>query len=83
MYRTTMYNRFDIWGSGPRNMEFQSVFTVNLRFLVKHFSKKIIFFKTRKNSYMGPLCITDLKYEGYDKEIWSFGMFLPQTGDFR
>jgi hypothetical protein len=49
----------------------------------KTFQQKIYFFKTRKNSYMGPLCITDLKYEGYDKEIWSFGMFLPQTGDFR
>jgi hypothetical protein len=20
---------------------------------------------------------------GYDQEIWSFGQFLPQTGDFR
>jgi hypothetical protein len=39
--------------------------------------------KTRKNSYMRPLCITDLKYGGHDQEIRSFGEFLPQNVDFR
>jgi hypothetical protein len=40
------------------------------------------FFKTHKNSYMGPCCITDPEYGGQDQEIWSFGQFMPQTGDF-
>jgi hypothetical protein len=35
------------------------------------------FFKTHKNSYTGPLGITDLEYGGRGKEIWSFGQFLP------
>jgi hypothetical protein len=39
--------------------------------------------KTRKNSYMIPLCITNLKYGGHGQEIWSFSLFLSQTGDFR
>jgi hypothetical protein len=38
-------------------------------------------FKTHKNSYMRPLCITDSEYVGYDQEMRSFGQFLPQTGD--
>jgi hypothetical protein len=32
---------------------------------------------------MGPLSITDMKCGAHDKEIQSFGQFLPQTGDFR
>jgi hypothetical protein len=31
---------------------------------------------------MRPLNITDLEYGGHDHEIWSFGQFLSQTGDF-
>jgi hypothetical protein len=46
------------------------------------YEQKFDFFKTRKNSYTGPLCITDLEYRGYDHEIWCFGQFMPKTGDF-
>jgi hypothetical protein len=46
------------------------------------FSENLIFFKTHKNLNMGPLCITYLEYVGHVQEIWSFGKFLPQTGDF-
>jgi hypothetical protein len=46
------------------------------------FERKFEFFKTHKNSYMGPLYITDLEYVGNDQEIRSFSQFLPQTGDF-
>jgi hypothetical protein len=45
-------------------------------------SKNLRNLKTHKNSYMGPLCITDLEYGGQDQEIWSFGQFMPQTGNF-
>jgi hypothetical protein len=38
--------------------------------------------KTHKNSYMRPLCITDLENEGHDQKMWSLGQFLPQTDDF-
>jgi hypothetical protein len=62
-------------------MEFQSVFTINLQFLVKHFSK-ILIFKTCKSSYTRPLYITDPQYEGKDQEIQSFCLFLLQIGDF-
>jgi hypothetical protein len=31
---------------------------------------------------MRPLCITDVEYEGDDQELWNFGQFLLQTGDF-
>jgi hypothetical protein len=46
------------------------------------FERKFDFFKTHKNSYTGPLCITDPQYVGHDREIQSFHQFLPQTGDF-
>ena len=45
--------------------------------------ENVNFFKTHKISYMGPLWITDPQYVVHDKEIWSFGQSLPQTGDFR
>jgi hypothetical protein len=47
------------------------------------FERKFDFFKTRKNSYTGPLCITNPEYGGHDHEILSFGHILPQTSDFR
>jgi hypothetical protein len=31
---------------------------------------------------MGPLRVTDPKYELYDQEIWSFALFFLQTGIF-
>jgi hypothetical protein len=31
---------------------------------------------------MGLLWISDPQYGGQDQEIWSFGLFLPPTGDF-
>jgi hypothetical protein len=46
------------------------------------FEQKFVFFKTRKNSNLGLLCIKDPQYGGDDKEIQSFYQFLPQTGDF-
>jgi hypothetical protein len=46
------------------------------------FERKFEFFQTRKNSYTGPFCITDLRYGSHDKEIQSFSQFLPQNDDF-
>jgi hypothetical protein len=46
------------------------------------FVQKFEFFKTHKNSYMGPLYITYLEYGAYDQQIQSFVQFSPQTGDF-
>jgi hypothetical protein len=46
-------------------------------------SENVKLLKTRKTSYMRPLWITDPQYRGYDKEIWSFGRFLIETGDLR
>jgi hypothetical protein len=46
-------------------------------------SENLIFFKTRKNLYMGPLGTTDPENGGHGQEIWSFDQFLPQTGDLR
>jgi hypothetical protein len=37
--------------------------------------------KTHKNSYVGPLCITNGEYGGQDQEIHSFSQFLPQTDE--
>jgi hypothetical protein len=34
-----------------------------------NFEQKFKKFKTQKNSYTTPLCITDLKYGGHRKEI--------------
>jgi hypothetical protein len=45
-------------------------------------SKNLNFFKTRKNSYTGPLCLTNSEYGGHDQEIQCFGQFMPQTGNF-
>jgi hypothetical protein len=39
-------------------------------------------FKTRKNIYTSPLCVTDPKCGLYDLEIRSFEKFLLQTGTF-
>jgi hypothetical protein len=46
------------------------------------FERKFDFFKTRKNSYTRAICITDREYVSHDQEIWSFGQFLSQIGDF-
>jgi hypothetical protein len=46
-------------------------------------SENLKFFKTYKNSYAGPLCITNPEYGGHDQEIRSFGQFLLKTYDFR
>jgi hypothetical protein len=43
------------------------------------FERKVDFKKTCKKSYTWSLCITDPEYEGHDQEIWSFGLFVPQT----
>jgi hypothetical protein len=45
-------------------------------------SENLNIFKTSKNSYMVPLCITILEYGDHCQEIQSFGQFLLQTGDF-
>jgi hypothetical protein len=45
--------------------------------------ENLSFFKTFKNSYTLPLCITDPQYWDHDQEILSFSEFLPQAGDFR
>jgi hypothetical protein len=41
------------------------------------FEQNFDFFKNHKNSYVGPLCITDLEYGGHAQEIRSFSQFLP------
>jgi hypothetical protein len=41
------------------------------------------FFKTHKNLYTRPLCLTDPEYELYDQEVRSFGQFLSQTVIFQ
>jgi hypothetical protein len=46
-------------------------------------SQNLNLFKTHKNLYTGPLCVTDLEFELYDQEIQSFGPFLPQTNIFQ
>ena len=40
-------------------------------------------FKTPKNLYTRPLCITNPEYGPHNQEIRSFGQFPPQTGFFR
>jgi hypothetical protein len=47
------------------------------------YEQKFDFFKTRKNSSTGPLCITDPEYGGYDKEIRCFSQFTTEADDFR
>jgi hypothetical protein len=47
------------------------------------FGQNFDFFKTCKNAYTRPLCITDPEYGIHDQEIRSFDQFLPQSGDFR
>jgi hypothetical protein len=46
------------------------------------FERNFKFFKTRKNSYMEPLHITDSEYGSHDQEMQSFDQLLPQTRDF-
>jgi hypothetical protein len=45
-----------------------------------YFKRKFKFFK---NSYAGPLFITDPEYGSHAREIQSFGLFLPQNDDFQ
>jgi hypothetical protein len=47
------------------------------------FEPKFKFCKTHKNLYTGPLCITNLEYGLYDKDIQNFRQFLSQTDVFR
>jgi hypothetical protein len=42
-----------------------------------NFERKFEKNKTHKNSYIGPLCITDPEYVGHVQEIRGFGQFLP------
>jgi hypothetical protein len=58
-------------------------FRKNRRLTRMDFGQNFDFLKINKNSYTGPLCITYLHYVHYDQEIQSFGLFFPQTGDFR
>jgi hypothetical protein len=58
-------------------------FQKNRRLTPMDWSKNLIFLKTHKNSYMVSFCVTDLEYGRQSQEIWSFGQFLPQTGNFR
>jgi hypothetical protein len=46
-------------------------------------SENLSSLKSRKNSYIGQLCITDLSYGGHGQEILCFGHFMPQTADYR
>jgi hypothetical protein len=39
--------------------------------------------KNHKNSYTGPLRLTDLEYGSHGHEVQSFGQFLPQTDNFQ
>jgi hypothetical protein len=39
--------------------------------------------KTHKNSYTGPLCITNAEYGGHDQVILSFSQFLPTNTKFQ
>jgi hypothetical protein len=63
-------------------MKFHSIFVAKWSFSVKPkgyiwiSSQNLNFFKTNKNLYMGPLCVSDLEYGIYDQKIWSFGQFL-------
>jgi hypothetical protein len=61
-------------------MEFHSVFCCKLAIFgkivqLRILSKKLNFFKPRKNSYMEPLCTTVPEYGGQQYEIRSFGQF--------
>jgi hypothetical protein len=46
-------------------------------------SENLSFLRTHKNSYTGPLCITDMQSGDHDQEIMSFSQFMRQPGDFR
>jgi hypothetical protein len=48
-----------------------------------NFERKIKKFKTHKNSYTGPLWITDPQYCGHDQEIRSLGPVFPKLEIFR
>jgi hypothetical protein len=45
-------------------------------------SQNLIFFKTHKNLYTGPLYVSDLELGLYNLEIECFSQFLPQTSVF-
>jgi hypothetical protein len=45
-------------------------------------SENLIFLKICKNSYTGPFGTTNPEYESHGHEIWSFGPFSPQIGNF-
>jgi hypothetical protein len=46
------------------------------------FERNLIFFKTHKISYTGPIATTELEYGGHSIEIQSFGLSSPQSGNF-
>jgi hypothetical protein len=53
-------------------------FRWNRRLTPMSFERIFQFFETCKNSYKGPLCITDREYGGHSQEIWSFGQFFSK-----
>jgi hypothetical protein len=63
----------------PKLVIFGKTVGANLRILTEN----LIFFKIRKNSYTGPLCITDPQYQSHNQEIRTFGQFLHRTDDIR
>jgi hypothetical protein len=54
-----------------------SEFWQNRRLTPMDLNQKFDFFKTRQNTYMRPLYVTNPQYGGHDREILSFGLFLP------
>jgi hypothetical protein len=46
------------------------------------FERKFEFFKTHKNSYTGPFCITYLGYGCQNQEILSFSQFMAKQAIF-
>ena len=84
-----MYNWFGIWGSRQWNTKFLSVFAPNWLFSVKLWaldlwilSDNFSFSKTHKNSYTGPLCLTDRNMGITTKKYWVSVGFGPKQATF-
>jgi hypothetical protein len=67
---------------------FGQFFVANYHFSIKPkanplriLSRNLKKFKSHKNSYMRPLCVTDSEYELYDSEICRFPV-KPKTNPF-
>jgi hypothetical protein len=76
-------------GFTTKNIEFQSVFAANSHFFGKTdgkhlwiLSQNLNLFKTRKNLYTRPLCVSDLEFGLYNQEIRSFGQFFAANSYF-